>query len=127
MIGSRSGKSAIACLCAAWWTVRATASARRQLAADPTSAVRALPPVPSVAGRGARGVAAALRVSRSTCLVQATVRQAWYAAHGEFRDVVIGVTAPAAGFAAHAWLDGDAPCHSEGFEELLRRPGAAQP
>jgi hypothetical protein len=64
-------------------------------------------------------------VTRANCLVRATVRQAWYAAHGDLRDVVIGVTAPSGGFAAHAWLDGDAPCHSDGFHELLRRPAGA--
>jgi hypothetical protein len=64
-------------------------------------------------------------VTRANCLVRASVRQAWYAAHGDLRDVVIGVTAPSGGFAAHAWLDGDAPCHSDGFHELLRRPAEA--
>ncbi|HWF50821.1 MAG TPA: lasso peptide biosynthesis protein [Solirubrobacteraceae bacterium] len=111
---------------AAVWALGATASARRQLAASPTSAPHALPPVPSGARMGHRGAAAALRATRANCLVQATVRQAWFAAHGELRDVVIGVSAPAGGFAAHAWLDGDPPCHSEGFHELLRRPMPSQ-
>jgi hypothetical protein len=50
------------------------------------------------------------------------VLQAWQAAHGRDLDVVIGVTAPSAGFKAHAWLDGEAACHSDGFEELTRLP-----
>jgi hypothetical protein len=65
---------------------------------------------------------AVLRRGRYTCLVSATVRQAWYAAQGDRREVVIGVTAPREGFRAHAWLEGDAPCHEHSFEELLRRP-----
>jgi hypothetical protein len=56
------------------------------------------------------------------CLPAAIVRQAWFAAHGAKRDLVVGVTAPSGGFEAHAWLDGDPPCHTERFEELLRRP-----
>jgi len=51
--------------------------------------------------------------------VRASVLQAWDAAHGHPRDLIIGVTAPAAGFRAHAWLDGE-PAGEE-FEELLRR------
>ena len=106
---------------AAEWAFRAIRSARRQLAENPTSALAALPAVPPAAKTGAPGVAVALRVTRASCLVRATVRQAWYAAHGELRDVVIGVKAPAEGFAAHAWLDGDPQCHSDGFHELVRR------
>ena len=68
------------------------------------------------------GVAAVLRRRPSTCLEQATVLQAWHAAHGRARDLIIGVTAPKEGFRAHAWLDGDPQCHDEGFRELLRRP-----
>jgi len=57
-----------------------------------------------------------------TCLVRAAVRQAWDAAHGRRRDLIIGVRSPGADFQAHAWLDGDPPCHEDGFTELLRRP-----
>jgi hypothetical protein len=49
------------------------------------------------------------------------VLQEWFAAQGSLRDIVIGVTAPNSDFQAHAWLEGDPPCHSEGFKELLRR------
>ena len=50
------------------------------------------------------------------------ISQAWLEAHGESRDIIIGVTRPSSGFRAHAWLDGDPPCHDEGFVELTRRP-----
>ena len=66
---------------------------------------------------------AVLRRRGYTCLVSATVRQAWYAAQGDRRDLIIGITAPSEGFRAHAWLEGDAPnAGQEGFSELLRHP-----
>jgi hypothetical protein len=121
----RKSRSTLACLRAAAWAFRASARIREELAATPASAPLTLPSVPDIAETGERGVAAALRLTRANCLVEATVRQAWYAAHGDLRDVVIGVTAPSAGFAAHAWLDGDSSYQSEGFHELLRRPASA--
>jgi hypothetical protein len=41
-----------------------------------------------------------------TCLVNSIVVQAWEAAHGRRRDLVIGITG-LDGFRAHAWLEGD--------------------
>ena len=108
---------------AAWWAARSIHRARRTSlrSAPPTS----LPRVPAVPAGAKRGVSLSLRLSRSTCLVRAVVLQAWYLAQGEERDLVIGVTVPSRGFAAHAWLDGDPPCHTERFHELTRR--AARP
>lgn len=100
----------------AWWAVRAVRVARRHAAGGRLDGA-ALPPVPADGSR--RGVAAVLRRRSDTCLVRASVLQAWDAAHGHPRDLIIGVTAPAAGFRAHAWLDGE-PAGEE-FEELLRR------
>ena len=81
-----------------------------------------LRPPPRLPSSADLGVSAALRLSKEACLVQAAVRQQWLAAQGSPRDLVIGVRGTGPGIAAHAWLDGDPPCHSEGFEELLRRP-----
>jgi hypothetical protein len=67
-------------------------------------------------------VRAVLRRRGESCLVRSIVLQAWYAAHGEPRDLIVGVTEPGGGFAAHAWLEGEAPHGSEPFDELLRRP-----
>jgi hypothetical protein len=75
------------------------------------------PPLPAAA---TRGVSAVLRRSSPTCLERALVLQRWLAAHGCARDVVIGVTAPADGFAAHAWLDGEV--HGRDYAELTRLP-----
>ena len=68
-----------------------------------------------------RGV---LRRSPATCLESALVLQAWLAAQGDPRDVVIGVASPASGFAAHAWVDGEPDRVSRGFDELTRLPAA---
>jgi hypothetical protein len=55
-------------------------------------------------------------------VVRSIVEQAWLAAHGEPRDLIIGVTEPGEAFSAHAWLDGEHPHGDERFFELLRRP-----
>lgn len=65
-----------------------------------------------------------LRRAPATCLERALVLQAWLAAHGDRRDVVIGVAAPASGFAAHAWVDRERDPSSAGFDELTRLPAA---
>jgi hypothetical protein len=70
---------------------------------------------------GLKGVRFVLRVFKDRCLVDAMVRQQWHAAHGSPRTLMIGVRPPAAGFAAHAWLEGDPPWMSAGFTELARR------
>ena len=72
---------------------------------------------------------AALRRIGETCLVNSIVMQAWEAAHGKHRDLVIGTTGPE-DFEAHAWLEGDpvVPASESDaqsvrdFSELLRRP-----
>ena len=106
---------------AAWWTLRALRRTRLGLRRGGLDGVE-LPPVPALPTDARRGVTAVLRRRPNTCLEQATVLQAWHAAHGDPRDLIIGVTAPKEGFRAHAWLEGDDPCHSDGFRELLRRP-----
>jgi transglutaminase superfamily protein len=111
---------------AAWWTLRAARRTRSMLARQPLeSAMANLPEVPPLPDHAERGVRAVLHRRGDTCLIQAIVLQAWEAAHGRPRDLVIGVTSPRGGdFEAHAWVDGDFPCHDTGFSELLRRPPA---
>jgi hypothetical protein len=94
-----------------------------------------------------------LRRTGQSCLVRSIVVQAWDAAHGHRRDLIIGVTGRTE-FRAHAWLDGDrvpSPLEADldleavgvggagesnapaaigasdhpGFHELLRRPAPA--
>jgi len=52
-----------------------------------------------------------LRRRGESCLVKAIVLQAWEAAHGRRRDLIVGVTDPTE-FRAHAWLEGD-PHHAD--------------
>lgn len=103
------------------WTRAALRQVRRDLDAgglDGLSPVR----VPQLSPDLERAVLGVLRLSRETCLVKAVVRQSWYAAHGDERTLVIGVTPPGDDFEAHAWLDGDDPAGSNGYTELVRRP-----
>jgi transglutaminase superfamily protein len=115
-------RSRISKVRAAWWALLAARRIRAELrnhnlagALDPT-------PPPSLPAEGKRGVQAALRWTRQSCLVRSIVMQAWLAAHDEERDLVIGVKAPNEEFGAHAWLEGDPP-HGDGpFHELVRYP-----
>lgn len=104
---------------AAWWAYRCLRNARTRLAAGHTD-VRVAPPVLPAAA--VRGVDALLRRARPTCLEAALVRQRWFRAQGVPRDVVIGVTAPSEGFAAHAWLEepGEAADGQQQWRELTR-------
>src|SRR5512132_2409918 len=108
-----------AALRAAWWAACSVRRARRQLHRFPVAEVRVSPP-PPLPDRASRGVHAVLRRASPTCLERALVMQRWLAAHGRSRDVVIGVIAPAAGFAAHAWLEGDED--GRRYAELTRLP-----
>jgi hypothetical protein len=106
-----------------WWTLRTWWAIRRRLrrysllAAAPARAPRT-PNAP-------RAALLVLRCSRATCLEAALVRQIRAAADGAAVDVIVGVTPPASGFRAHAWLDGDRV--DPQFTELWRCPPAAGP
>jgi hypothetical protein len=69
-----------------------------------------------------RGVYAVLRRRPHTCLERALVLQAWESAHGNVRDVVIGVDPRGAEFTAHAWLAGELDGEDTRFWELMRLP-----
>src|SRR5665811_997079 len=55
--------------------------------------------------RGVRGVEAALRRSRATCLERSLIVQRWLVAHGERHDVVVGVSGGSQFMEAHAWVE----------------------
>lgn len=107
---------------AALWALLALRRTRRALKRDRVTDVRVLPPpaLPTSAGRGVRAV---IRRSDPTCLERALVLQAWNVAHGEPRDVVIGVNGTGEDFAAHAWLDGEPDGHGQ-YHELMRVPAS---
>lgn len=104
---------------AAFWTIRSVRRVRHQLRRGALSQVR-VPAPPPLSDPAVRGVHAVLRRTAPTCLERALVLQRWLAAHGSPHDVVIGVTAPADGFAAHAWLDGEDD--ARWYVELTRLP-----
>jgi hypothetical protein len=89
-------------------------------------ALAAWAPPPPLTGPGAaRGVQAVIHRLEPTCLERALVLQRWLAASGDRRDVVIGVRRDVPdGFAAHAWLVGEA-LGADGYVELERLPVAA--
>ena len=118
-----------ATLRAAWWAYRSVRGARRSLRTGGLAAT-SVPPPPALPEHSRRGVSAALHRTGASCLERSLVLQAWEAAHGRSRDLVVGVTAPrrdsshgsqVSRFGAHAWLDGDPPSSSAGFWELFRR------
>jgi hypothetical protein len=64
------------------------------------------------------------------CLSNALIAQAWRSDHGDYVDVIIGVTAPSAGFTAHAWLSDAPPGADQGHQAIhvlraKRRTGVA--
>ncbi len=108
---------------AALWAARSLRRVRRQLAGRGLDAARVAPP-PDLPAPARRGVVLALRGLSASCLEGALVLQAWDSAHGAEADVVVGVTAAADGFRAHAWL-ATAPDAGPGtFSEILRIPAS---
>lgn len=109
-----------ATLRAALWAMRALGQARRQLRDTGLEQLTfsPLPPLPSSAERGVRAV---LRRRRHTCLERAVVLQRWHAAHGDARDIVIGVAGTGDAFRAHAWLEDEEDEHDAGSFRELRR------
>jgi len=111
-----------------WWTLQTWWHVHRWLARGERGN-GALPAIAVPAGSGtahSRRVACfVLACCRSTCLESAFVRQARAASTGIAIDVVVGVAAPASGFRAHAWLDGDR-VEAE-FGELWRYPAMVGP
>lgn len=105
---------------AALWALLALRRTRRALRQSRLDEVRVLPP-PVLPESASRGVRAVIRRWDPTCLESALVLQAWDAAHGEARDVVIGVNI-AGEFKAHAWLEGEPAYRIGPYEELLRVP-----
>jgi hypothetical protein len=103
----------------AWWRVhRGLGHGTRRSGTSPAHVVLR-GPATTYSRRAARLV---LACCRATCLEKALIRQARAAGAGIGIDVIVGVTAPASGFRAHAWLDGDRV--EPEFAELCRYPAA---
>lgn len=104
---------------AASWTARSALSARGQLRRGVRPDAIVLPRLPRLPQTATRTVRAVTRLLDNSCLERAIVLQKWYAAHGDKKVVWIGVTAPARGFRAHAWLEGE-DSSSQVFTQLLK-------
>jgi transglutaminase superfamily protein len=106
---------------AALWALRCAARTGRQLHRLGLEGIDDIPAPPSLAPGAIRGARAALRLAGASCLVRAAVMRRWYEAQGRELDLVIGVTSPAGGFRAHAWLEGELEREEDGgFQEMLR-------
>jgi hypothetical protein len=101
------------------WTFRCLTRCRRQLDRRDVRDVT-LPSSEGIDPSGVRAVRRILRRRTDSCLSNALISQAWRADHGDYVDVMIGVTAPAAGFTAHAWLADAAEGASGGHEPIHR-------
>lgn len=105
---------------AALWTLRALGRARRQLRHSGLEDLK-LPRLPNLPRSAERGLRAVLRRRSHTCLERAVILQRWHAAHGDPRDIVVGVAGTGDAFRAHAWLEHEADEHElETFRELRR-------
>jgi hypothetical protein len=104
---------------AASWALRAHRATRRALRERPLHDVTVPEPPSLLPASGALAVRAVLKGSRASCLERSLVLQRWMTAHGDPRDVVIGVCGPQ-DFRAHAWLDGEPAPYDQGFRELTR-------
>lgn len=108
------------------WAARARVLVARRLREREITDVQ-VPTAPALGLEATRGVRVALRLTGATCLQRSVVLQEWYAAHGVPRDVVIGVTAPSAGFRAHAWLEEPGEHLQTEFTEITRLPAKFAP
>ena len=109
-----------AVIATALWSLRALIRVRRALRdrrLDPDE----LPQPPRAPDDAEVVMNAILRASRSTCLTRSVVRQQWFAARGDRRDLLIGVTSSSPRFRAHAWIEGDPEWNAAGYTEILRR------
>lgn len=103
---------------AAVWTRRSLQRTRHQLQNGLLHGL-AVPAPPRLRPSAERGVYGVLRRVPSTCLERAFVLQRWRLAHGDSREVVIGVSMRD-DFRAHAWLDGEQDRLASDYHELLR-------
>lgn len=102
------------------WALVVRVQARRVIDARGVNDLHILR-APVLGEEQARRVQIVMDRTRARCLVRSIVMQRYLADNGVVRDLVIGTTAPSAGFRAHAWLDGES---AEGCTEMLRIPAA---
>lgn len=101
------------------WALLCRCSVKREVRKRGLHRARVLP-APVAGLEHTHTVERVLDLTKAACLVRATVLQEWYAAHGVMKDLVIGVSAPSAGFAAHAWLEAPGELTDTRYSELER-------
>src|ERR1017187_629909 len=102
---------------AAWWAVFALRKLRGEISEQGLETQVTGPP--QLAPEGLRGVEAALRRRRATCLERSLIVQRWLIAHDAPHEVLIGVSGGADRIEAHAWIDGyDPEAQAEDFRVL---------
>ncbi len=106
----------------AGWSLFAVGQVRRQLRTARLDEVEIARPPRRAGNRAGAAVPAGLRLAGATCLEHSLVRQRWHASRGDSRVLVIGVSAPAHGFTAHAWLEGDPDGNQQHLGEIARLP-----
>jgi Transglutaminase-like superfamily len=101
------------------WAIFALHQLRREMPGEGLD-VRVLAP-PGAASGGVRGVEAALRLGRATCLERSLIVQRWLMACGRSHDVLVGVTGGSQSVEAHAWIHCyDSEGEGEGLQVLTR-------
>ena len=113
-------------LMGALWTLLAFLAVRRRVRVLGVAAVP--PPAPRLSAPARAGAEGVLHRLSPTCLEKALLRQAWLAADGDPRDVVIGLPGRSFGEQpAHAWVDGTDPASARRYLELHRLPYRTAP
>jgi hypothetical protein len=105
----------------ACWAMLALHRLRREIPSEGLD-VRVLAPR-STSSAGVRGVEAALRSRRATCLERSLIVQRWLMADGSPHDVLVGVNGGGGSMEAHAWIDlydSEDEGEGEGFRVLTR-------
>jgi hypothetical protein len=110
---------------AAWWALTGLHHIRRSLARTGLAGAGVSPPPAGLPPGARRGALLVLVAARASCLERALLLQRWEAAHGAPAAVVIGVSGPAEGFRAHAWLESAPERGSDAYTEILRIPAPA--
>lgn len=112
-------------LSAGLWAVRARVAVRRSADSGLDRIVVPRSPASGLAVTGT--VHRTLRATRATCLVESAVLQRWFLDHGVLKDLVVGVTAPGAGFRAHAWLEAPGQTTEDKYVEIRRLRADREP
>jgi len=103
------------------WAWRSASDARTHLRVEGGVSAPVRPP-PTLPVRSLRGVRWGLRLRHASCLERSLVLQRWFLAHGQEREVVVGVAVDGTTTLAHAWLAGEEHLNDREYTEMTRVP-----